>query len=112
MVARAEFDEIRTLAFGGISGTYADVGTPLAVLTRGFCIVNNTEGDLMFTDDTTKDKHFLKSQSFRLWDVQSNENAQFDDKCVRPIGTQWSVRQLTAPLSGSFYIETLSAVEP
>ena len=37
MVARAFFDEIRTLGFAGISGAYAAVGTPLTVQARGIC---------------------------------------------------------------------------
>lgn len=107
MVARAFFDEIRTLAFGGISGTYASVGTAFTELVRGICITNNTEGDMLFTDDTTKDKIFVASQSFKLWDIQANINPQFDDKYVLPIGTQIYVKQITAPTSGSVYIECI-----
>lgn len=107
MVARAFFDEIRTLAFGGISGTYADVGDPLEFPARGVCFTNDTQGNVMFTDDITKDKIFVASGSFKLWDVQANINPQFDDKYVLPIGTQFSVKQLEAPVSGSVYIEII-----
>ncbi len=107
MVARAYFDSIRTLAFGGISGTYAAVGTPLDQNSRGICFTNNTQGDVMFTDDVTKDKIFVAAGSFKLWDIQANMNAQFDDKYVLPIGTQFYVKQLTAPTSGAVYIETI-----
>ena len=107
MVARAFFDEIRTLGFAGISGSYASVGTPFEFPARGICISNNTLGDMMFTDDVTKDKIFVKSGSFKLWDIQSNMNAQFDDKYVLPIGTQMSVKQLTAPTSGDVYVEVI-----
>ena len=61
----------------------------------------------MFTDDATLDKIFVKSGSFKLWDVQANINPQFDDKYVLPVGTQFSVKQLTAPVSGDVYIELL-----
>ena len=107
MVARAYFDSIRTLAFGGISGAYAAVGTPLDQNARGICFTNNTQGDVMFTDDVTKDKIFVAAGSFKLWDIQANMNAQFDDKYVLPIGTQFYVKQLTAPTSGAVYIETI-----
>ena len=107
MVARAFFDEIRTLAFGGISGSYASVGSPLEYPARGVCISNNTAGDMMFTDDLTKDKLFVKAGGFKLWDIQANINPQFDDKYVLPIGTQFSVKQLSAPTSGAVYIEVL-----
>ena len=107
MVARAFFDEIRTLGFAGISGAYASVGSTLAYPARGFCITNNTEGDMFFTDDTTKNKIFVAAGSFKLWDIQSNINPQFDDKYVLPVGTQFSVKQITAPVSGDVYIEVI-----
>lgn len=107
MVARAFFDTIRTLAAAGISGTYAAVGTPLTEYGRGICFTNNTEGDMMFTDDNTKNKIFVAAGSFKLWDIQSNINPQFDDKFVIPIGTQFYVKQITAPVSGDVYIEII-----
>ena len=107
MVARAYFDSIRTLAFGGISGAYASVGSTFSFPARGICISINTAGDMMFTDDTTKDKIFVKSGSFKLWDIQANMNAQFDDKYVLPVGTQISVKQITAPVSGDVYVEVI-----
>lgn len=107
MVARAFFDEIRTLGFAGISGTYATVGSVLAVNARGVCFTNDTEGDMYFTDDNTKNKIFVAAGSFKLWDLQSNMNAQFDDKYVLPIGTQFYVKQITAPVSGAVYIELI-----
>lgn len=105
MVARAYFDEIRTLGFAGISAAYADVGDPAEHLVRGVCFTNDTQGNMYFTDDVTKDKIFVKAGSFKLWDIQSNMNAQFDDRYTLPIGTQFSVKQITAPVSGSVYIE-------
>lgn len=107
MTARAFFDELRTLAFGGISGAYAVVGAPLDHPARGVCFTNNTQGAVLFTDDTTMDKIFVAAGSFKLWDIQSNINPQFDDKYVLPIGTQFYVKQLAAPVSGSVYIENI-----
>lgn len=107
MVARAFFDEIRSLSSVGISGSYAVVGDPLEFPARGVCFTNNTEGDMMFTDDNTKDKIFVAAGSFKLWDIQANINPQFDDKYVAPIGTQFYVKQITAPVSGDVYIENI-----
>jgi hypothetical protein len=109
MVARANFDTLRSLAFGGISAVYAAVGSPSANPIRGVCFTNNTEGDVVFAYDNTivAGQVFVAAGSFKLWDVQSNMNAQFDDKFVLPIGTQFYVKQLEAPVSGSVYIEFL-----
>lgn len=107
MVARAFFDEIRSLGFAGISGTYATVGSPLEYPARMICFSNNTEGDMYFTDDVTEDRIFVAAGSFKLWDMQANMNAQKDDAFVIAAQTQFYVRQITAPVSGDVYIEVI-----
>ena len=106
---RAFFEPLRTLAFGGISGTYEPVGPPTTHPVRAFCITNNTQGDMIFsTDETDAQGHMFVSQgSYKLYDVQANQNAQFDDKYVFPVGTQFYVKQVTAPTAGDVYIEAL-----
>ena len=109
MSARAFFDSLRSLGFAGISAAYAAVGTPFTRVARGICITNNTQGDMLFSDDSAvvAGKIFVGACSFKLWDIQANINPQFDDKYVLPIGTQLYVKQLTAPVSGDVYIEVL-----
>jgi len=107
MASRAFFESIKSLAFGGISGAYASVGSPTTHPVRAFCISNNTAGDLYFTVDTSMDQMFLAAGSFRLYDLQSNQNAQFDDKFVLPVGTQFSCKQITAPVSGDVFVECI-----
>ncbi len=106
---RAFFESLRTLAFGGISGTYAAVGVPTTHPVRAVCITNNTAGDLIFsTDNTNTAGHmFVAKGSYKLYDIQANMNAQFDDKYVLPTGTQMYVKQVTAPVSGDVYVEYL-----
>jgi len=109
MVARAFFEPLRTLAFGGISGAYAAVGSPLDNMVRVFCITNNTEGDMIFSlDNSVADGHmFVAAGSYKLYDIQANINPQFDDKYVLAIGEQFYVKQNTAPVSGDIWIECL-----
>jgi hypothetical protein len=109
MVARAFFEPLRSLAFGSISGSYAAVGTPFDHRIRAFCITNDTEGDMIFSTDNTvaAGQMFVAKGSYKLYDVQSNMNAQFDDKFVLSKGTQMYVKQLEAPVSGSVYLEAL-----
>jgi len=106
MGARAFFEPIKTIAFGGISGAYAAVGNPTSHETRVFCISNNTEGDMYLTTDLTRDEMFLAAGSFRLYDIQSNLSP-VDDKFVFAIGTQFYIKQITAPISGAVYIECI-----
>ncbi len=104
MAARAFFEAIRTLGFASISGAYASVGTAATREVRVFKISNNTAGDLYFTTDTSEDQIFLSAGSFTLYDVQANIGPT-DDKFVLPVGTQFSTKQITAPVSGAVYIE-------
>lgn len=109
MVSRAFFEPLRTLAAGGISAAYADVGTPTDHRVRAFCITNNTQGDMIFTTDDTvvAGEMFVAAGSYKLYDVQANMNAQFDDSYVLEVGTQFAVKQKTAPVDGDVWIEVL-----
>jgi len=107
MVAVARLDELRSLGFAGISGTYAAVGGPLTHLARIVTVTNNTEGDILLTSDNTRDEMFVAAGSYKLYDIQANQNDNFDDKYVLPIGLQFYVKQLEAPVSGSVYIEII-----
>ena len=106
MAARAFFEPIRTIAFGAISGAYASVGAVTTREIRAFCISNNTAGDMFFTTDTGEDQIFVAAGSFKLYDVQANIGPS-DDKFVLPVGTQFSVKQITAPVSGDVYVELI-----
>jgi len=108
-VSRALFEDLRSLGFAGISGTYAAVGVPLLQQVKAFCITNNTQGDMIFSLDNTvaAGQMFVAKGSYKLYDIQANMNTHFDDKFVIAKGTQFYVKQLTAPVSGDVYIECL-----
>lgn len=108
-VSRALFDSMRTLGFAGISGTYAPVGSPMTQQVRAFCITNNTQGDLIFSLDSSDaaGNMFVAKGSYKLYDVQANINPQFDDKYVLAVGDQFYVKSVTAPVAGDIYIELL-----
>ena len=109
MAARAFFEPLRSLAFGGISASYAAIGGPLTEQVRAFCITNNTQGDMIVAiDNTVAAGHmFIAAGSYKLYDVQANINPEFDDKYVISIGTTFYVKQSTAPVSGAVYVECL-----
>ena len=107
MANKAVIEPIRTLGFAGISGTYAKVGTPFEYKVRVICISNNTEGDLHFTTDELEDQLFIAAGSYKLFDIQANKNNVTDNDFVLPIGTQFFVKQITAPVSGAVYIEVI-----
>lgn len=108
-VSKASFEPLRSIASAGISGSYAAVGDPLEHMVRSFCVTNNTQGNVIIsTDNTISDgEMFVLAGSYKLYDVQSNMNTNFDDKYVLPIGSQFYIKQSSATVSGSVYIECL-----
>lgn len=99
-------DPVRTLAFGGISGTYAVVGSALAHPVRLICFTNNTNGDVFFSVDGSTNQLFVAAGSFKLFDLCTNRtNVQQGWMFAK--NTQFYVKQSTAPTSGAVYIECL-----
>lgn len=108
MAAKADFEEIRSLDYSSISGSYTAVGGAFSGTVRGICFTNDTEGSVMFTNDVTKDKIFVKAGSFKLLDIQSNINPRDDDAFVLAAQETWYVKSLEGLVSGSVYIEVLT----
>jgi len=107
MTSRVFFEPIKTLGFAGISAAYATVGAATSKTIKAFCVSNDTEGDMYFSIDGTDDHMYLAAGSFRLYDLQSNMNSNDDDSFVLSVGTQFYVKQITAPVSGSVYVECI-----
>lgn len=107
MAKKVYFDTLRSLGFGSISGTYAAVGSALAYTPRIICITNNTDADMIFSDDNTNatGKLFLAKGSFKLFDLTSNMNPHYDDTFEIGKGTIMYVKQVAAPTSGAVYVE-------
>jgi len=106
-MAVPNFEEVKTLAAGGISGAYAAVGSATTHRVRLIVISNATQGDMMFSIDGITDQFLVFAGLSAVIDIQSNMNAQFDDNYVLPIGTQFYVKQLEAPVDKSVYIACL-----
>ena len=100
------FDPIRTVAFGGISGSFAPIGTPFTNPVRLVCITNNTNGDLFFSDDGVTTHLFIPAGGFKLFDLNTNRTNQ-GQWWILPANTQFYVKQSTAPTSGAVYLECL-----
>jgi hypothetical protein len=105
------FDTLRSLGFASISATYAAVGSAFTVNPRIICITNKTAGDMIFSvDNGNADGNlFIPAGSFKLFDLTANMVPGKDDNFVIAEGTQFYVKQVTAPTSGAVYIEALYA---
>ena len=104
MAQNVRFDTLRSLAFGSISGTFAAVGTPTTQNARLICITNTCDTDMFFSVDGSNNQLYVPSKSFKLFDLCTNRT-HVDQVFVLPIGTQFYVKQVSAPGSGSVIIE-------
>lgn len=60
------WDTLRSLAFGSISGTYAAVGTVTTKVAVAIRVLNLTDKTVIFSDDGTNDKEAIGTlQSFQ-----------------------------------------------
>ena len=105
------FDDLRSLGFAAISAAYAAVGSALTVNPRIMCITNKTQGDMIFSVSNTNavGNLFVAAGSFKLFDLTANLVPGKDDSFVIAEGTQFYVKQVTAPASGDVYLEFLYA---
>ena len=105
------FDTLRTVAYTGISATYAAVGSAFSVEARIICFTNKTQGDMIFSTDSTNatGQIFVPAGTFKLYDLTANLIPGKDDSFVVAKGTQFYVKQSTAPTSGAVYIENVYA---
>lgn len=105
------FDNLRSLAFGGISGTYAAVGSAFTEAARIICFTNKTQGDMIFSTNSANvdGQIIVPAGSFKLYDLTANMIPGKDDSFVIAEGTQFYVKQIAAPVSGSVYIEVVYA---
>lgn len=109
-MAIVRFDALRSIAFGDISVSYAAVGTPLDRNWRIFRITNNTDGDMIISADGVIDNLFVPKNGFSTYDLATNAPPiNQSDTFVMGIGTQFYVKQSTAPTSGAVYIEGIYA---
>ncbi len=99
-------DIIRSLSYTGIGASYEPVGSPTSNGVRLISFVNNTNGDLFFSNDGIHDYLFVAAGSFKLLDVCSNRDNR-NGVYLLPAKMQWYVKQSTAPSTGTVYIEVL-----
>lgn len=105
------FATIKTLGFASITASYVAVGTPFSQAISMFRIINNTDGDMLFTTDSTRDELFVPALSFVLYDLSANSPPQVQGGSATLVqNTQFYVKESTAPSKGAVWIEGLYLV--
>lgn len=106
---RVNFEAVREIAFGSISGTYAAIGTATLDHTRIVSFTNGTNADVYISLDGTTNMLRVAANSFKLFDLVSNEVS--DDGFFISQGTVFYVKQVSgAPTSGTVWVEVMYAV--
>lgn len=105
---RLRADALRSLAFGGISGAYAPVGTAFPEPIRIMMLQNLTDANVIFSFTGNTDHIVVPSGGFVLLDVMTN---QWEDSGFAiQVGTIMHVKQESAgPTTGNVYISAFFA---
>lgn len=102
----ADFEDLRSIAFGDISGSFADVGSVTTHRIRVILVSNATDGHVIVTWDDSKEMIPVLAGTAVVIDVSANRGKKSDDYVI-PIGAQFAVKQITAPTNNSVYIACL-----
>jgi hypothetical protein len=102
------FDEIRELAFGGVSSSYAAVGTPMTDNMRIIAFNSSFDEEIYVSFDGTTDNLRMVPNSFKLYDLAGN--LVRNDGFFLAKGTQIYIKEVSStPTSGAFWIEAVYA---
>jgi len=104
---RAAFEPIREVAFGSITSSYANLGTPFTDHVREIRIVNTCNTDMYLSTNASDNMIRMAAGSFYIIDFAANKVR--DDGLFLPIGTQLSIKYQSAPATGSLWVETVYA---
>lgn len=104
-------ETLRSVANGSISSSYVAIGTPFANPVRILVMTNNTNGDLIVSDDGANGKYFLPKNSFLLFDYNTNRK-NVDQEFVYAEGTQLWVKQSSAPSTGDIWVAVVYGENP
>jgi hypothetical protein len=102
LIISIKAEALRSIAFGSISGTYAAIGTVTANPWKIFYVSNTTDADVIISLNGGVTDHFVVPTKQTLsMDVSTNGIEQNE---YLHQGTQFAVKQVTAPTSGSVYV--------
>ena len=107
--SRVAFEDLRVLAFGGISGNYALVGTVFQHPVRQLIIHNTTNANIIISYDGISDKSFIATGTSRVMDYCSNTSMQ-GGMLEQPAQQGVYVKEeAAATASGNVYVEVIYA---
>lgn len=106
MSKRTANEGLRSLAFGSISGTFADIGTPTTHACYQVTVQNTTDQTIIVSkDDGATEWQAIPMTTSAIFDF--NHKTENDQNVLVPVGTQFQVKDAgVATTEGSVYIST------
>lgn len=98
-------DQIRSIpgtGVGAVTNTYQNLGAAFGHSMRVLHFINNTDGNMMISFDGTTDNIFVAANTFSLYDLTAQEDANEMFRYEK--GSQLQIKYLTAPTTGTFYV--------
>jgi hypothetical protein len=91
------FDAVRTVAIASITSSYTQFGSVFAHPMRVLHFINDSNGTYMLSFDGTTDNFPLVGDSFNLYDLTSNQDADESFRCEK--NSQLWIKYVIAPTS-------------
>lgn len=105
---KIRYETLRSLAFGGISGAYAAVGTAFANPVRMLKLTNGTDADMFVSFDGSNNMDIVPARTSQIYDYGSNK-ADTGGVLDQSLGDRVYIKQVSAPTSGTFYVTVIYA---
>lgn len=100
---QVNFEPVRSMASGSITGSFAAFGSPFAHPIRILHIINTCDTDMEFSIDGTDIQIVVVAGGFVLYDFSTNSFLNAKDFAL-PKGTQIYIQYTSAPTTGNVYI--------
>lgn len=109
-VQYALFDVLREIVGTTINAAYQQIGPVFSVNPRILAFNNSTDVDIYVSTDGINNMLRVASNSFKLYDLETNRSATGDN--LFPIGTGILVKETSegAPTKGNFWVEAIYSI--
>lgn len=106
---RIRFENLRSLGYASINGTYAGVGSSFANPVRMLKITNISDADLYISFDGVNDKDVVPAHSGQVYDYSSNREEPVG-QLAQSVGERVYVKVVsTLPTIGGVFVTVIYA---
>ncbi len=108
---RIAYEDLRSIAFGDISGSYAIVGPLFQNPVRILEIHNTTNQNIIISFNGLDDQSFLAASTAKILDYGSNMSSKAGLLEQPAFQGVWIKAEDTLPTEGSVYVEVIYAAQ-